>query len=393
MSSLGRSDAFSVVGGMPAARFIEGKISRVAGSQAFVIAPGFDAGLEFGPVVYSGPTPVVGAFCVVAVMTGTTRAYLVQHDAANAGSPTLDTWHAFPFNANFSNYGSIFQVCEFTKDIFGFVHLRGLYHKLTVAPASGEVVGILPVGYRPAALEIFTQPSSASVNWFDRIDIDASGNVAWSSTDRAWDGGYASLAGISFQAATPPTTIFAGPAGPPGPPGAGTPYYGASPPASPTNGQEWIYPADAAGTLWRFRYNSASVSAYKWEFVGGSPLDSYIDAHQATASTTYADLGGPAVTAPLAGDYMTEFDARIYGDSAGQSARVGLHVNGALWITLDWYTSGPGTGSPSVGGHNARTTRYNGATLGTIFKLFYATNTGTITSGYRHVSITPVRVG
>lgn len=82
VSAVGRNDAFSVVGGMPAARFVEGHVSRVsAAGQVFVTCPTFDAGAEFGPVRYDGSPPAAGVAVVVAVMTGTTEAWIVSADA------------------------------------------------------------------------------------------------------------------------------------------------------------------------------------------------------------------------------------------------------------------------------------------------------------------------
>lgn len=44
-------------------------------------------------------------------------------------------------------------------------------------------------------------------------------------------------------------------------------------PASPYDGQEVFYLADAAaGVVWHLCYRAASPSAYKWEFVGGASL-------------------------------------------------------------------------------------------------------------------------
>lgn len=87
MSSLGRNDAFSVVGGAPAARFVEGHVSRVTGTQVFVISPTFDSGAEFGPVRYSGRIPPVGAECLLAVVTATTEAWIISWDGPVATPP------------------------------------------------------------------------------------------------------------------------------------------------------------------------------------------------------------------------------------------------------------------------------------------------------------------
>ena len=49
-------------------------------------------------------------------------------------------------------------------------------------------------------------------------------------------------------------------------------------PATPTDGQEVYYLADAAnGVIWHLRYRAAATGAFKWEFVGGPPLSHEID--------------------------------------------------------------------------------------------------------------------
>jgi hypothetical protein len=50
--------------------------------------------------------------------------------------------------------------------------------------------------------------------------------------------------------------------------------YVTSLPASPSDGQEVFYAADATNNvIWNLRYRSGSASTYKWEFVGGDPLE------------------------------------------------------------------------------------------------------------------------
>src|SRR6516164_5696483 len=49
--------------------------------------------------------------------------------------------------------------------------------------------------------------------------------------------------------------------------------YGTSLPGSPIDGQEYVLVDSTTNPSyqWRFRYNAASTSAYKWEHVGGAP--------------------------------------------------------------------------------------------------------------------------
>lgn len=107
-------------------------------------------------------------------------------------------------------------------------------------------------------------------------------------------------------------------------------------PASPTNGQMFVYdvltsagsPAANANVEWLFRWNSTTA---KWHFLGGPPLRIIVDAAQATNTTVaFQDLttNGPQFTAPFAGDYMFEMGAQVTS-TVQQSPIVGLSVGGA----------------------------------------------------------------
>jgi hypothetical protein len=94
---------------------------------------------------------------------------------------------------------------------------------------------------------------------------------------------------------------------------AGTgPAVVASLPLAPVDGQEIYYLASAAsGVVWHLKYRAASASAYKWEFVGGGPLSSYVfDPGSVTTDPVAFNrvilATGPTVIAPLAGDYVVE---------------------------------------------------------------------------------------
>lgn len=231
MSTLGRNDAFSVVGGAPNARFVEGHVSRVnlatTPPQVFVVAPTFDVGAEFGPVRYSGAPPPVDTEVIVAVMTGTTEAWIVSADLPTQ-SLTLDTWRPLPLAVGVTPYGSVFNTPGFWRDPMGIVHLRGLLH--AAGAPTGAVLANLPLGYRPPATELVHGTAGYSGgNLVFRFDVNADGSItisASSGVSPSYD--FMSLDGITFQVAVPPTTIPGGPPGPQGPkgdPGSGTPVY------------------------------------------------------------------------------------------------------------------------------------------------------------------------
>jgi hypothetical protein len=97
--------------------------------------------------------------------------------------------------------------------------------------------------------------------------------------------------------------------------------YVTSLPASPSDGQEVFYAADATNNvIWNLRYRSGSASTYKWEFIGGDPLESFQSESSTRSSTAYGDFAsvGPSITAPLVGEYMAEWTAAGGNNTSGQ---------------------------------------------------------------------------
>jgi len=88
-------------------------------------------------------------------------------------------------------------------------------------------------------------------------------------------------------------------------------------PASPIDGQEVYYLADATnGVVWHLRYRAASASAYKWECIAGPPLYAvYATAENFPSSWS---SGNPAITVPRAGEYDIEWTADINGAGVAQ---------------------------------------------------------------------------
>lgn len=102
-------------------------------------------------------------------------------------------------------------------------------------------------------------------------------------------------------------------------------------PSAPINGQEIYYQASgamaASGIIWHFRYNSASSSDYKWEFVGGSNFSSTVDTTQSITTSGWQNLAtdGPSITVPIAGDYLITIDAqKSTTDGNAQTTAIGF---------------------------------------------------------------------
>lgn len=135
------------------------------------------------------------------------------------------------------------------------------------------------------------------------------------------------------------------------------------------DGREVYYVVDAAkGVIWHLRYNAQSLSAYKWEFVGGRYLSHMLNEGDTLFSTTtgevdnYSNLtsatAGPRVILPqVYGEFEIEFgyasafnNAQAYammsvmlgpsGDARNVAAQMGLR-------RIDNYSGA--AGSPQAG--------------------------------------------
>ena len=109
--------------------------------------------------------------------------------------------------------------------------------------------------------------------------------------------------------------------------------YGTSLPASPVNGQEAILVDSVTNPSyqWRFRYNASSTSAYKWEFVGGSPwvlqsgsISSMTLSAWVIASTTNFTLGRAGEYYVRIGGYLSNPGATNRQIQFGKAGVYGL---------------------------------------------------------------------
>lgn len=124
------------------------------------------------------------------------------------------------------------------------------------------------------------------------------------------------------------------------------------------DGQEVYYQSAAMATdgiAWHLRYRSASASAYKWEYVGGSALRAVASGGASSTSATDALWSnGPLLTIPLTGVYEVNFGfvgmvdssttyeavarAMLYRDTtsttfwAGAKSGVGQPNDGAIYV-------------------------------------------------------------
>ena len=115
---------------------------------------------------------------------------------------------------------------------------------------------------------------------------------------------------------------------------------------APQDADEVYYVADSTqGNLWHLRYNAGSSSAYKWEFVGGTPLrvvNSFTATTVTTNWTTNIFAGNASTALPLSGDYSVDLNAVMNPTTNGGIAAV------LTPTTLSSPITGTATGSFSV---------------------------------------------
>ncbi len=165
-------------------------------------------------------------------------------------------------------------------------------------------------------------------------------------------------------------------------------------PGTPYNGQLIDFLADDTnGVVWRFRYRSTSASSHKWEFIGGPPLYAEVATSESANLAAYGDLAtvGPAVTAPLAGDYDVTVEARIELGFNTQLGFMSYQLGGTGAVDADsieaYFGTTVGLVTPS------KTRRKTGLTASEALTAKYKTTVGAVTYSQRTIKIQPVRVG
>jgi hypothetical protein len=170
-------------------------------------------------------------------------------------------------------------------------------------------------------------------------------------------------------------------------------------PASPVNGQECFYLADATnGVVWHLKYRSASASAYKWECVGGGAMQAEITTLEIRSTTgAFGDMAtiGPSVTVPLAGDYDITVEAWVEtAPVAGTFGEIAPQIGAAVPAASGPDVAFAGASSAQVTEtQTGRTLRRTVATPATVVKITYLASSTTTRFGNRHLEIRPVRVG
>lgn len=108
-------------------------------------------------------------------------------------------WTAPTLLNSWANYGSPWNPSGYWKDSLGVVHLRGLVS----TGATGSIIFVLPVGYRPANQEaIATIAFGLSMGYtFGRVDVWTNGSVQCQTGVTTGANAAFFLDGLTFRAA------------------------------------------------------------------------------------------------------------------------------------------------------------------------------------------------
>lgn len=109
-------------------------------------------------------------------------------------------------------------------------------------------------------------------------------------------------------------------------------------PTTPADGTE-ITVRYVDGVAWKFKYNPASASTYKWETIGGAPYlqkrsPGPVDENLAAGGFVYQNMNlSPTIQVPYAGDYqiVAETRALVSMNTPGATAQLDMRAtNGTL---------------------------------------------------------------
>jgi hypothetical protein len=167
------------------------------------------------------------------------------------------------------------------------------------------------------------------------------------------------------------------------------------PPAEPRDGDIWIATGvDANGTRWQFQYNAQSLSAYKWEFIGGLPM--FLRQAADTTNTGGFSEGSDTslrITLPLDGDYFVGAEGSVQTVLDSTRADIAVGVDTTLMV-INWHRFTGSGGSQNIAGFSG-TELFTGRATGNVALLKFQNASGdgtTVTLLFRKLRVTPVRI-
>lgn len=146
--------------------------------------------------------------------------------------------------------------------------------------------------------------------------------------------------------------------------------------------------------LWHLQYNADSPSAYKWEFIGGTPALSVVATFNESPSTVYTNLGtiGPDVQLPagVGGDFLISAGGLVWHDISGNIAYMSYAIGATEAIDADAARSGVNNPTSVI-----MPRRKTAITAGALIRARYRSSTGSFSARFqeRWLSVQPLRVG
>jgi hypothetical protein len=167
--------------------------------------------------------------------------------------------------------------------------------------------------------------------------------------------------------------------------------YGTSLPASPVDGQEHVLVDSVSNPTyqWRFRYNAGSSSAYKWEYIGGTPRAAEVNTQVLVSSSTFvdpSDTAGPSFTIPRSGEYLADYGSLHVVAGGNDSGFVTIKLGAAAAADTEAVSGAANNSNDAAWATIKRT-----AVAGDVWKLMYRC-TGSVYFARRRLFVVPVRV-
>jgi hypothetical protein len=116
--------------------------------------------------------------------------------AAALGEQAFKT--SLPLGSGWGNYGGGYETASYSR-IGRLVVLQGLVTKTSGTPTAGDLIGVLPAGFRPSGGLLFAV-ATGETPAVGRVDLSASGNINWTA-GASGEADYTALSGIVFVAA------------------------------------------------------------------------------------------------------------------------------------------------------------------------------------------------
>jgi hypothetical protein len=152
------------------------------------------------------------------------------------------------------------------------------------------------------------------------------------------------------------------------------------------------YQADSVnGIVWQLRYNAASASLYKWEMLGGSPLNAAASTGVGLTAGTWTQLAAPTITIPRQGEYLHTYIScgNVTTPASPPTWYTGFGIGGtlnngsAIGITIPQTTGQVNTGASDV---------FFVHSAGDVLTMFVYCSTAGGIAATRFLAVRPIRV-